>query len=395
MIDITKHNYLKYFLFGSLYFSEGLELILATVIIPVYFVEKGIPLQTITFVSGISAMPWVFKFACGMIIDHFIQSGRKAFILIGGLIGSTGLFSLALVDPSTSLILFAFLVFVSHIGVVFIDVSSDAWAIQSSTTNERGKINGAMTTGLFTGMTVGALLFSYTAEVFSYSSAFLTAGLLMLMILLFPFFTNETKIIRRYQKITSTLINEFKKKTTLLAATFSPIVSINAGILMFIIPLYMKTILHLNVDQIGFITAIFPINIVIGSLIGGVMTDHWGRKIILYIFIFTTIPLTIALIFANTWQVLAVIYGFIGFLQGGYFYAAFSAMLMDITNPKIGATQYSILTSLANFGEIGAGTLSGFLISMLGFTRVFLYSAWALGPALLILYFIQIKKHSN
>ena len=91
------------------------------------------------------------------------------------------------------------------------------------------------------------------------------------------------------------------------------------------------------------------------------------------------------------WQMLAILYGIIGFLQGGYM-TAFAAMLMDITNPKIGATQYSILTSLANFGEMGAGAMSGSLVALLGFSRVFLYSAWALGPALLLLYFIKLKE---
>ena len=93
-----------------------------------------------------------------------------------------------------------------------------------------------------------------------------------------------------------------------------------------------------------------------------------------------------------TWQILALLYGLIGFLQGGYFAAA-CTMLMDVTNPRIGATQFSIFTNLANAGMAGGETMSGTLIAMFGFSRTFLYSAWALGPALLILYFIKLKKH--
>jgi len=127
-------------------------------------------------------------------------------------------------------------------------------------------------------------------------------------------------------------------------------------------------------------------------LAGGAISDRWGRKNPLYVFIGLSIFFTAALIFANTWQIIAVVYGIIGFLQGGYFAAAL-AMFMDVINPRIGATQFSILTGLANLGMVNIGSGSGgILVAMLGFSRVFLYSAWVFGPALLILYLIKLKK---
>jgi len=66
-------------------------------------------------------------------------------------------------------------------------------------------------------------------------------------------------------------------------------------------------------------------------------------------------------------------------------------MAMDVTNPKVAATQFSIFMSIANTGEWIAASMSGTLVVMLGFSRVFLYSAWVFGPALLLLYFIRLK----
>jgi hypothetical protein len=40
----------------------------------------------------------------------------------------------------------------------------------------------------------------------------------------------------------------------------------------------------------------------------------------------------------------------------------------------------------------GGETMSGTLIAMFGFSRTFLYSGWVFGPALLLLYFIKLKK---
>ena len=93
MINITKRSYLKYFLFGNLYFSEGLQITLATVIVPIYLLDKGISIPVATLVAGLAAAPWYLKFAIAPIIDHFYSIGKKPFIVIGGLLGAIGLFS--------------------------------------------------------------------------------------------------------------------------------------------------------------------------------------------------------------------------------------------------------------------------------------------------------------
>ena len=98
------------------------------------------------------------------------------------------------------------------------------------------------------------------------------------------------------------------------------------------------------------------------------------------------------LIFADTWQILAILYAIIGFSIGVTSYSAEGALIMDITNPKIAATQYSILASFHNFGDIVSTMISGSLVLMLGYSRVFLYAAWIIGPALLILYFVKETK---
>ena len=99
------------------------------------------------------------------------------------------------------------------------------------------------------------------------------------------------------------------------------------------------------------------------------------------------------LIFANTWQILAIIYPVIGLLQGGSIFAALFSLYMDITNPKIGASQYSLLTSISNIGSSIIPMISGTILIILGYTRYFLYAAWIIGPALILLYFIiETKK---
>lgn len=57
MIDLDRHRLLKYPLFGSLYFSQGIIYAFATVIINVYLDSKGIPDTIIGVIIGLAYMP--------------------------------------------------------------------------------------------------------------------------------------------------------------------------------------------------------------------------------------------------------------------------------------------------------------------------------------------------
>jgi len=65
---------------------------------------------------------------------------------------------------------------------------------------------------------------------------------------------------------------------------------------------------------------------------------------------------------------------------------------MDTTDPKIGATQFSIYSSFGNLGLTGGQTVSGSLVTILGFNFTFLFAAIMFAPAIIVMYFIKIKK---
>jgi len=388
MIDIFNHSFLKYLLFGSLYFSEGLNKIIAVIILPIYFLEKGVSPEIITLVIGLSAMPMVIKFVWGGIVDFFNKFGRKKFIFFGGIMSVVSLLTLAFIDPGIALIPFAIFETVCWIGVGFLDVSTDAWAIEISKEVERGKINGFMYGGLNAGMAIGAVTFPLLAKNYSYSAVFIGSAFLIFLIIIFPIFIKERVVIEKSKKIGKLILGEFKKKTTIVVTFFAITFALSSGMLLFIAPLYMDINLKLDLTQIGFITLVFTITTAIGSMVGGMIADKWGRKKTLTTIIILSTTFCILLIFSNDWQKFLIMYGIIGFLQGGYYTTAL-ALFMDTTNPKIAATEFSIFTSLGNFGNIGIASISGALFAMFSFNHIFLYSAWLFGPVLLIIYFIK------
>ena len=392
MIDITKHSFLKYSLFGNLYFSEGLMIAITTVVTSLYLREKAVPIPLTTLIVGIVNIPWMLKFIWGPIVDRFIRFGRKTFIIFGGLLTVSSMFLVSMVDPGVSLVTFTLLIFLGHVGIGFIDVSTDAWAIDVSTDKDRGKINGSMFAGQYSAWAIGAALLPFIGSNFGYGYAYFTNGLIILLILIFPFLVKETIKFKSRQKIASLVKKEFKKKTTQLIAIFSPIVFMNEGMLSFIMPIYMRDSLGISDVQIGLISMILPIFLAVGAVAGGIITDKIGRKLTLYIFIGLNTIFTASLIFTNNWLNLSIIYGIIGFMMGAHSTVS-CALFMDVTNPRIGATQYGIFTGVANAGLNGGGMITGSMVAALGFTRTFLYSAWVFGPALLILHFIKLKEH--
>ncbi|MCX6661884.1 MAG: MFS transporter [Euryarchaeota archaeon] len=394
MVVIENKRGLKYFLFGSLYFSEGLMVAITTVATSLYLREKAISIPVTTLIVGIVNIPWMLKFVWGPVIDYFRRFGRKLFIMLGGALTIFCMFLVSFVDPRASLLPFTLLIFLSHVGIGFIDVSTDAWAIDVSTDKDRGKINGSMFAGQYTAWAIGAALFPLIGSQYGYHFVYLINALLILFILLFPFVVKEIVKEKVKEKIVSLVVKEFKTKTVLLIALFSPLVFMNEGIMSFIVPIYMRDGLGLSDVQIGFIAMILPVFLAVGSLVGGVVTDKIGRKSALYLFIGFNVVCTAFLIFADSWWKLSIIYGMIGFFMGGHSTVS-CALFMDVTNPRIGATQYGIFTGIANVGLNGAGMITGTLAIILGFSRTFLYAAWVFGPALLVLYFIRIKKHDR
>jgi MFS transporter, PAT family, beta-lactamase induction signal transducer AmpG len=394
MIDPIKNRILKYMLFFNLYFAEGLMIAITTVVTSLYLREQGISIPITTLIVGIVNIPWILKFVWGPIVDHFIKYGRKTFIIFGGLLSVSAMFLASLVDPGVSLITFALLIFISHIGIGFIDVSTDAWAIDVSTDKDRGKINGSMFAGQYSAWAIGASFLPFIGSNYGYGLAYFTNGFIILLLLIFPFIIKETLKFKSRPKIIPLLSKEFKKKTTLLVVLYSPLVFMNEGMLSFIMPIYMRDSLGLGDVQIGLIAAILPVTLAIGSVTGGIATDRFGRKKTLYVLLALSAIFTASLIFASNWWKLSIIYGIVGFLMGGHSTVS-CALFMDITNPKIGATQYGIFTGIANIGLNGGGMVTGTLVAALSFNQTFLYAGWVFGPTILVLYYIRLRERNK
>lgn len=392
MIDLQKNKLAKYGLFTSLYFAEGIQLAITTVLVPLYLLNENINPALTTIAASTIMIPWALKFIFGWIVDSNRKINKKQYTLLGGITSALALFLIALIDPSSTIYLFILILFIAQCGIGILDVSMDAWAITETRKKERGKINGSMMAGFFTGTAIGSAALTIIAEQTSYKLAFTTAGLLILTLMIIPAITKKPIQKQKLKHLSNLVIKEFRKKTTLSLAILLPIISINSGIITLSAPLFMNLNLNLTVSHIGLITTVFTISRVLGSLTGGSLSDKTSRQKTLFFIVTSTIIFSATLIFVTNWITMILIYSILGFLNGGLF-TVLLASSMDITNAKVSAFQFSILISLMNSGELLGEFISGPLITTLGFNGMFLFSAWILGPSLLFLYAILKQKN--
>ena len=277
-----KRRFLKYLLFADVYFPQGFSNV-AVPLTALYFIKLEIPVEYITIIIGIGLIPWIIKFIWSGPIDKYVQKGRKFFVIIGGLIGAVCFFLLYFIDPQNLIGLFTIILFFSQIGQTLLDSAADAWGIDVSTDEDRGKINAAMNVGKVVGAGLGAIVLTYVAQTFGHRFMFVIACVMILINIILPSIIVEAEKLIRKQKLRVLLFKEFKKKHVKLLLLFIPLAAIGGGIINYGIDIYAKIVLELSDFQIGLLTASIFVCAVPGSILAGIISDKFGRKQAIYL----------------------------------------------------------------------------------------------------------------
>lgn len=388
MINLSIHKRFKYILFTSLYFSEGLYQAMILIITPLYLLGKNVPLPIITLIMGIGYLPWGLKFVWGGIIDFYHKYGRKKFAVFGTISGAFGFFILSMIDQYFSILFFTLFLLVGYIGIGFLDSATDAWAIDTTEKEERGKINGSMNIGKWSGQFLGALLIISIGVSFGYNISFLITGLIILMLAIIPLSVKyEDRKIGKLN-IWPLIKQEFGKKITRLTTLYFFIVVLHPSLYFTLLVIYLKTVLNFDDTFIGLIFAFWLVAVIPGSIVGGVLADKYGRKLPLYIFLIFLMIFSVTPIIISDVYIIILNFTILMFFANGVI-AANWAMIMDIINPKISASEHEVICSIVNFGTIIIASATGTLIVLFGFNNLFLLSAFIIIIALVVLYRIK------
>lgn len=373
----------RIFLVTILYLTEGAPIGFIWWAMPTLLRQQNVAIESITSLTAILILPWIFKFIWAPLVDSFRSEkrGYKFWILISQLFMGAALIPLIFISPQNNFFIWGLFLFIHSLSAATQDVSIDALVINVIAKTERGKLNGFMNAGMLLGRSLfggGTLILAYELGL-NYMIGLLVIIIFAVMTVLI--FVKEPapppKTKNQLEYFIKNFSLSFTSKNTwfaiLFAFTSAAAFEVAGG-------LAGPFLTDLNVSQktIGIFFAL-PVVIAMfsGGLVGGYISDKINRKsavrfflagfvaAVLIISIYNFIdPLRNEIVFLSAYSVM---YFFVGL-----FTASSYALFMDVTNPKIGGTQFSTYMAATNGCEAWTVWSAGFIISGYGYSPAFI-----------------------
>ncbi len=168
------------------------------------------------------------------------------------------------------------------------------------------------------------------------------------------------------------IYNEYPRTFWVLIAV-SFVDQIGGALLFPFFALYVTMKFNVGMTEVGYLFAFFSVSSFVGSILGGALTDRFGRK---QIVIFSLVATSIGSVFMGlatsltAFYVIAVLSGI--FSVGG---PARQAMVADILPEKKRAQGYGILRVAANLSVAIGPALGGILLGITSYLTLFIVDA--------------------
>jgi len=365
--------------FAFLYFSEGAPIGFLWWAMPTLLRDEGVAIERITALTAALVLPWTLKFLWAPLVDawrgprwgfrHWAASAQVGMGLC--------LLPLVFISPSAGFGIWFFLLLAHAVCAATQDVAIDALAISAVPPAERGGLNAAMQVGMLTGRSLfggGAIILASQDGWPVVFGALVTAVWLSLLVLLTRI--KEPPLVERATRhFGPTLRQVLARRSTWLGIGFALLAGAGfeaAGALAG--PMLID--LKVPATTTGWF---FSLPVVAAMAIGGIVGGPWsdrGKRVRRVRVALIALSLTVAgLALAVSWGAsgsvamgcLVLVY-----LGIGWFTASSYALFMDLTDVRLGATQFSTFMAATNACEAWAVWVGGRGVANFGY-----------GPALL------------
>ena len=380
--------------FSLLYVTEGIPLGFTATAIATQMRRQGLgPVEIGAFVGSLY-LPWAFKWIAGPIVDTITSErfGRRRTWIVGMQLMMILTLLLALpVDYKTNVRLlfwnfnlFTLLIMVHNAFCATQDVAIDALAVGVLKEDERGLANGFMFGGATLGQTIGGSGALFLAAIMPFKLTYLfVAGSIGLITLFVALPLREPRLPPRVRAAGSALKaiwGELKAFMLETWRTFRGSRAATIGLVYALVPTGAYALglalqsnlaveLGLNDSKVGQLNLWSTILGALGCIAGGWLSDRFGRRKTLATFLFlTAVPtvwLALAMLHApwihaippdapnrpippaglvQTFWIACLVYS----VFQGLYYGVQSALFMDITNPRVAATQFTAYMAMLN-----------------------------------------------
>jgi len=382
-------------LFALLYFSEGAPIGFIWWALPTLLRDEGLAVGRITSLMAMLVLPWTLKFLWAPVVD--VVRGRR-WPLRNWISSSQVAMGLCLVplfwlDPIQHFGAWSSLLLLHAVFAATQDVAIDALAVRAVAAHERGWVNGAMQAGMILGRSlfggVGILIVSRLGWPWVFGALLVAIwGSLVMLRIWAP---KEPDAVdspsEGFRACLDSLSTALRKRATWFALVFALIGGAAfeaAGALSgpFMID---RGIAKEAIG--GFFAGPTVIAMLVGGLIGGRISDNWGRVRSVALFLAGVIICVGVLVFVPagpSHRIVFVVYGALYFFIG-LFTASSYALFMDLTDARAGATQFTAFMAATNACEAWATWGGGRIVENGGYSLAFAVMAAVSVAGLLVL----------
>ena len=362
-----------------LYIAQGLPWAFITVTFVTFLAVEGVSAGMIAKLLLVGTLPWTFKFLWGPVIDRYQyrpMGRRRPWILFAeaGMILTLSLI-LFIPDPTTNLNAVVGIFLVYNLFTSLQDVSTDALAVDVLRPDEFEKVNSYMfSSKLVGGMIGGAGLGTIIGFVGIKGAILLQIPILLLIMMVplmmterpgdirFPWnksdvglWSDEQKVERNFVQILSNIRTAFSLRSSQLGV----VLSLSKSLSYFLVPvLPILFVQELGWSEEGFNATkggLLVLVLMLGYIVGGQLGKRFGGKSII---IYSTLALVIISIIwgftESMWEnrmFLVTIWSMHTFCQGMVYINIFSLM-MKVTWPEVGGTQYTAYMAMMNLSAV-------------------------------------------
>ncbi len=389
----SERKFVRYAMFGSLYFTQGTILSYFTALNALYFLHKGLSMTDVGIFASIALIPFVIKIFWGMLSDRVNLFGlghRKPYIVIGLVVQLVCLIVVPFIDPGEQYWTFVALAFVLQMGMALYDTCTDGLALDTTSENEHGTIQGFMVGGRALGVVITASLVGILAEKVSWAAVFWALAAFTVIPLPFVFGMKEAERPKSRQFEWSAF-SAFKQIPVLaLSGVGFVFFLIIAGVNQIVNP-FLAGSFNISLSQAGLFTTLWGIGVVLGGVVGGWLVQKVGRRNGSRLAIGLSFVSIVALVFTNNPGIAWPVVGIFGLAYGTY-QTVYFALSMGYTDSRIAASMFSILMAVSNIAQGVGMALSGLLVDVIDYRYTFVIFALLNILALPLLPFVFGKE---
>lgn len=394
--------------FFFLYVTEGIPLGFAATAVATQLRRQDVgPAEIGAFVASFY-LPWAFKWAFGPFIDVFTSERlgkRRGWILGTQIMLVVTLLSCTFLDLPAQLGLLTGVLLIHNSFGAMQDVAIDALAVSTLHEDERGLANGVMFAGAAIGTAMGGSGVLFLMPLLGLKGGFVFVAACIALVTVFIVLPLKEPAAAPGSDRAAGLASAGREMRNFAVEAFRSFVGTRgawSGLWFSLLPagamglgLALQSNLSVEVgmddDAVAWLTLWSSVISAGCMVVGGWLSDRWGRRRMLGLYLaLMSLPVfyLMTVLIEHQWiyptaadlrrnapaaLVTAVWVATLLYSVGqGLMYGTRSAIMMDVTNPAVAATQFTAYMAMMNLAIAYSATWQGIAIEALGYPKTLL-----------------------